>query len=245
MSIQETIAQKLATIAANSPRVYAAGEANGINAFFDDYLQNGTRTNFVGAFSGKGWTNTAFKPNHNITAIGNASYMFYTSAISGDLVQILQDLGITLSTTGVTNATQLFGSATAITRLGVIDISSATNTTGAFAFLTDLETIDEIITSATTSYVSNTFASLPNLKNITFTGVIATNITLASPLLTAASLTSTVNALSATATGKTATFSTAAVNKAFETSAGANDGKTSAAWTALVGTKPNWSIAYA
>jgi hypothetical protein len=35
-----------------------------------------------------------------------------------------------------------------------------------------------------------------------------------------------------------------AVNKAFETSEGANDGKTSTEWETLIGTKTNWTIAY-
>ena len=51
--------------------------------------------------------------------------------------------------------------------------------------------------------------------------------------------------LTDTASGKTITFSKTAVNKAFETSAGANDGSTSAEWLALVGTKPNWTISLA
>ncbi len=61
--------------------------------------------------------------------------------------------------------------------------------------------------------------------------------------LSKASLTSAVNGLSSTAEGLTVSFSTTAVNKAFETSEGANDGSTSAEWTALANTKTNWTIA--
>ena len=51
-----------------------------------------------------------------------------------------------------------------------------------------------------------------------------------------------MNILSDTASGKTLTLSLTAVNNAFETSAGAKDGSTSAEWTALVDAKTNWTI---
>ena len=53
-----------------------------------------------------------------------------------------------------------------------------------------------------------------------------------------------VNAFSTTAT-ISATFSKVAVDKAFETSEGANDGSTSPEWLALVATRPNVTIALA
>ena len=63
--------------------------------------------------------------------------------------------------------------------------------------------------------------------------------------LNRASHESIVAALSTTTTGLTVTFSLAAVNKAFETSEGANDGSTSAEWEALKATRPNWGIGLA
>ena len=56
------------------------------------------------------------------------------------------------------------------------------------------------------------------------------------------SLASVINALSYTTTGLTVTLRLAAVNTAFETSAGAADGSTSEEWLALAATKPNWTI---
>ena len=52
-------------------------------------------------------------------------------------------------------------------------------------------------------------------------------------------------ALSTTTTGLTVTFSKTAVDKAFETAEGANDGSTSPEWLALVATRPNWGIGLA
>ena len=56
------------------------------------------------------------------------------------------------------------------------------------------------------------------------------------------SLASVINALSDTTTGLTVTLRLAAVNSAFETSAGAADGSTSDEWLALAATKSNWTI---
>ena len=56
------------------------------------------------------------------------------------------------------------------------------------------------------------------------------------------SITSIINALSDSTSGLSVTFSKIAVDKAFETSNGANDGSASAEWNALKATKPNWII---
>ena len=57
-----------------------------------------------------------------------------------------------------------------------------------------------------------------------------------------ANTTSVINALSDTASGQTLTLNITAVNKAFETAAGAADGSTSTEFAALVATKTNWTI---
>jgi hypothetical protein len=73
--------------------------------------------------------------------------------------------------------------------------------------------------------------------------VIAANIEFAqSKNLTRASIESIVNALSTTTSGKTVTFSRAAVNKAYETSEGANDGADSPEWYSLIDTRSNWTF---
>lgn len=63
--------------------------------------------------------------------------------------------------------------------------------------------------------------------------------------LNKASITSVINCLDITKTGQSVTLSLTAVNNAFETSSGAADGSTSAEWTALVATRPNWTISLA
>lgn len=63
-----------------------------------------------------------------------------------------------------------------------------------------------------------------------------------STLLSKASFESVVGALSTETSGLSITVSKTAVNKAFETSAGANDGSTSAEWENLIAPKTNWTI---
>ena len=82
-----------------------------------------------------------------------------------------------------------------------------------------------------------------NLENIIFEGEIGKEIDIQhSHKLTKASITSIINALSSTTSGLSVTLSKTAVNTAFETSTGANNGSISTEWSALVATKTNWTI---
>ena len=107
-----------------------------------------------------------------------------------------------------------------------------------------LKTIPEITSWLKVLLILVAFQNLKALEDLTVTGVIGGdgfNVQW-STLLSKASITSIINALSSTTTGLTVTLSLAAVNKAFETSTGANNGSTSTAWTTLIATKTNWTI---
>ena len=91
---------------------------------------------------------------------------------------------------------------------------------------------------------SNMFYSCSALTNLTIAGSINTsgmNLKSATKL-SKASITSVVNALSASASGKSITFSKTAIDSAFETSSGAADGSPSDEWLNLIATKSNWTI---
>lgn len=126
-----------------------------------------------------------------------------------------------------------------------IDISEATATVNMFRLAMSMKTVRKLIVSENTTY-NMTFATMRALENITFEGVIGQNgMSFAnSPLLTKASLTNIVEHTSTTAT-ITITLSLKAVNKAFETSEGANDGSTNAEWLTLIGTRENVTITLA
>lgn len=105
-----------------------------------------------------------------------------------------------------------------------------------------LHTIKKITLESGT-IISNWFDYCTSLVNLTIEGTIGQNgFNVSWSPLSKASLISVINALSDTTTGLTVTLRLAAVNTAFETTAGAADGSTSDEWTALIATKPNWTI---
>lgn len=106
--------------------------------------------------------------------------------------------------------------------------------------LTTIQQLD--LTSG--SYINTMFTGCTSLVNLTMTGTIKSSGFNVSPCvkLSKDSITSVINALSSTTTGKSVTLSKTAVNTAFETSSGAGDGSTSEEWTTLIATKFNWTI---
>lgn len=105
-----------------------------------------------------------------------------------------------------------------------------------------LHTIEVVRCNESTTW-DTTFLNCTVLENVRFEGVIGKNVSFpTSNKLSKASITNVIEHLSPTATGQTATFAKDAVNKAFETSEGANDGSTSAEWNALIAPKSNWTI---
>lgn len=109
-----------------------------------------------------------------------------------------------------------------------------------------LESIDEFYPSTGTNKTgfNQTFSFCPLLKTVIFKSEIAQNgLDLSrSPLLDRYSLKSIINNLSSTTTGLSVTLSLTAVNKAYETSEGANDGSTSETWLFMTSAKTNWTI---
>ena len=253
-----SIAEKLQTIAENEQRVFDAGYAKGqaegggdnhYDLFWDSYQNNGEPTDYARAFSVAWKSLDIFKPKHNIIAT-NAYMMFSGFTLEIDLVDYFQKLGIILDTSRATNTNYMF-QASNVTRVGVIDFSGSTGSKpldNAFAQCRKLVTIDKIIPKeGSAGAFGGTFNNCTALKNLTIEGEIKSNgLDLQySTKLSNASITSIINALSTTTSGLTVTLSTAAVNKAFETSEGANDGIESAEWKNLKETKSNWNIGYA
>ena len=230
-------------MAAGVSCVYDAGKQAQEDAFWDAYQQNGTRTDYQGAFGGLGWTNEVFKPKYDI-ATTNAAYMFRLSGISGDLVEILNNLGVTLDFSKTANFAETFSNCYNLTRVGVIDISKATYATNMFTQCTNLKTIDKLIVSEST--VLSAFpGAVRALENLTIEGTIGKsgmNLSYAVKL-NKASIISVINALSATTSGLSITLSKTAVDDAFYDEDGEGAiGSESLEWATLIGTKSNWTI---
>ena len=115
-----------------------------------------------------------------------------------------------------------------------------------FADTPKLKTIKNLVLDSGQTY-SYTFLNATALENINITGVIGKTISFSeSSKLTKASIASIVNAL-AFWQGATLTLSKVAVDKAFESADGANDGSTSQEWINLISSKSNqynglWTI---
>ena len=225
--------------------VYEAGKKSEHGTFWDVCQNYGNRTDYSNAFGGQGWRPDNFKPKYDIRPT-NAYMMFRAFGFADDysykdLEKHLQDLGVVLDFSNCTNLQYAFQMAS-MARLGKVDLSKCTSTSNLFAYSTIYE-IDEIVFSENTQ-IDGIFIDCGALVKVKFSGVIASNgLNLQwSKSLDKASITSVVNVFSTTTSGLTATLSQTAVDKAFETSAGANDGSASAEWQALKATRPNVTI---
>lgn len=187
--------------------VHEAGKAEGVKSeydrFWDEYQTNGNRRNYSSAFSGLAWNDNTYNPKYPII---------------------------------VTNiATMLFSNATMITDTKVpITIDSA-NQTSVFNGMTRLKTIPSIKVTSKVTF-SAWFNNCTELERIIFTedsviGQSGLDLSMATKL-DEDSITSVINALSTTTTGKSVTLSKTAVNKVFTTDE----------WKALTDTRTNWTI---
>lgn len=249
--LMSTISEKLSIIANKLLEAYNNGKKSQYDSFWDSYQNNGKETLYRYAFAGNGWKTENFKPKYSIKPT-NATNMFFVSNINVSLIDLCNELGITMDFSKCTNFQGAFQSSK-ITEIGILDMSlnTAASTT-IFHSATYLEKIQEIILSTKTAGInwqasasSTMFHNCSKLKYIRFSGEgkINTNITFQfSPLLEKDSIVSIINALDPTITGKIATFSKVSVDKAFESSVNANDGSVSNEWNTLKSSKSNWSF---
>lgn len=215
---------------------YQEGKQAEYDAFWDAYQQGGNRTDYQQAFVFVGWIIDTFKPKYNMQPI-NANSMFYqfnasTSAI--DLVSVLEELGVELDFSKTTNINYCFQNAK-IKHIGIVDLSSVINVNTVFANTYWLNKIDKIIVNENNVFDNNCFLN-SEVKDITFEGVLTSNLRIVSPL-NKASIESLIGILSNNASGKTLTLKSSAVTNAFGST-------TAQEWTNLITPKQNagWTI---
>lgn len=153
--------------------------------FWDAYQDNGNRVDYSTAFGGVGWNNDTFKPRYNIQPT-NAYMMFRNTAIEGDLVEMLDNLGITLDFSKTINTGYIFNNANRLTRIGVIDLTGSTNTIkgdNTFVGCTSLVRIEKIVVDEGTNYGTNFIRNCPALEYVGFEGVIANSLAIKESLL--------------------------------------------------------------
>lgn len=230
---------------------YAEGESKGFengakseyDTFWDNYQDNGNRTDYSYMFGGAGWTEKTFKPKYSMGKITNGDYMFRSCAVTGSLTEILNKLGLELVFEHK-YMVQLFEIAhfSEITfNFAEVGLNPST-LNRVFYGLPNLESLTINRLRADCSYASPLLYN-HKLTNLTINGTIGKNgFSVQHSPLNKASLINVINALSTTTSGLTVTLNLASVNKAFETSEGANDGSLSQEWKDLIATKPNWTV---
>lgn len=237
--VENNISQNLIKIAENPQKVFDAGARKEHNAFWDAYQDRGNRRNYVTGFAGAGWTVDTFKPKYNIIPQNNSNTMFQSSAIKGNLKDILDDLGVVLDLSNVTRFQYGFSS-TKFTGLGVIDLSKTDNrTTYVFYDSSSLVSIEKLIVSENNPTFANWFDGCTALTDIAVEGTIAKSVDIHwSTGLSFVSLDSIVGALSKTVSGQTITLPTTA-RETYD------NATISGSWDALVSAHSNWTFAYA
>ncbi|MBE6584771.1 MAG: hypothetical protein E7649_07370 [Ruminococcaceae bacterium] len=253
MNEKNTVFDTISEISSNVPKVYEAGYAKGekegydagakseYDAFWDAYQNKGDKREYYFCFSGTAWNDKTFKPKYDITMTHSGIYTFAYNAVT-DIAESLNGCGVSLDTSGVKNASYLFYAARTKS-LPVIDLSTATNLTYAFADNGWLERIEKLVFSSNITTTSQCFTGCKKLKDVAFEGEMISSLSMSScEVLSADSIASLFGCLSDSASGKKLTLSKAAVDKGFEINEGANDGSGATVWLMLVDSKPNWTI---
>ena len=209
--------------------------------FWDAYQLNRQSDDYGSAFAGYGWKNENFKPKYDIAG-KNMNQIFVNSSIQGDLVEILAECGVEISFVNTVYPSLSYAfAATQFTKVGVLDFTKYTSLQSIFSNSIYLETIDEMIVAADTTF-SNVFNNTKALTNLKISGTIGQdgfNVQW-SPLLTTASLLSILTALSkdsSIANGKTVTFNSA--------SKAVIEADTACSEQLALAVSAGWTIAYA
>ena len=234
-------------IAEGVEEVYTVGVEQGKqaehDAFWDALQDNGHRKSYYYAFSR--WADEIFYPEYDIKPT-SASGIFANSQIV-DMTQRLKDCGVTLDLSAVTKEmTGAFQYSTSLKRLPVINVANCRSVPDLFGGCSSLEEVEKLVLNNDgTQSLRSAFQGCSNLVTINIEGAIGGTDPVKfqySPKLSKASIESIIQHLSKTTERQLLTLSVDAVNKAFETTTGANDGETSDAWKELIATKSNWTI---
>lgn len=224
---------------------YNKGQTEGVDAFrtviWNGIQQSGARTDYNYAF--RLWRNMGeiWKPIHDIKPT-TASYMFYNAQGISNLPELCKELGITIDFANSTGMTQ-FGAYSSITHLGTVDVRKVTSgLTSGLANMTALVQVHLIIKDDGSQNINGCFSGCSQLAELTIEGGIKTTTSFGACPLNKASIENVFDVLLGSASGQTVTFKKTAVNVAFETSEGANDGSTSDEWNSLVASKPSWTV---
>ena len=213
--------------------------------FMDIHQDYGNRTEYNGAFSGRGWTTELLKFKYNIVPT-NAYHMFYYNKHVRDIASLFYPTtSIIFDTSQCTNLDGFIQSADVVTHLPEISTISCKAINQFIHWNTLLKKVEKLILKSDGSQTfSNSFEGLMALEDILIEGKIGANINLSSSKkLKTASVVSIVEALYEGSSGKTLTLSKELVETKLEfPHTSAQSGITYNSWAELEGTKNNWNI---
>ena len=239
-----TIAEKLKLIADNEQLVFNAGKQEENDAFWNVVQQGGRRTAYDVAFCW--WDCEYLHPKYKVvpTYNGGARNMIYRCAKLKKIESAYFDLSQLpnpMATSG--GLGYLFGLCDELEEIEDVGLQPCYSL-GYFCYSDKKLKKIAVIRIAEETKVDDMLYHCPELEYVRIEGTIGQSglNLMHSTKLSRESIESIVNHLSDTAEGKSLTFSKAAVDKAFETSEGANDGASSQEWDSLEGLKMNWEI---
>ena len=242
----ETISQKLQKIAENTLKVYEAGVDVGrqaeYDAWWDSFTNFGSRRGYQNAFMY--WGSDYIRPNRKIVPVDTSTR---SSTFNRANIKAIEKEYFDFSQCprGTSNQQGWYYTFFSCPNLEVIEdvgIKNAYAFVATFSSSPKLHTIECIYPDADTRF-QETFDYCNALVNLRVNGVIGQPFDIHwSRKLSKESIVSIINALSDMTDILPITFSEAAVNKAFETSTGANDGSSSDEWDSLLFSKRNWVI---
>ena len=209
----------------------------GLLAFLNMLSNNNSRKNYYGAFASSNLDGYTFPYTIKPGDIGRMFYVYVGKKMPKNI-----DFSQATESTG--GYYQTFCWADILEEI-YFDAPAPTGQYNmTFSYCRKVKKVDRINVLEQTTF-SQAFLQCYELEEITIGGVIGQTVTFADCPLNKESIENIIGALSESASGKTLTLKLTAVQKAFETSEGANDGNTSGQWLALAATKSNWTITLA
>lgn len=153
------------------------------DTFWDEFQQNGERTEYAWAFYGSAWTDRVFKPKYDIKPTKSyANYLFNYASVT-DLTQILKDCEVTLDTSECTQLLNAFGGSklTHIPAISLAKCVTATSLSSVFYICYDLVRIEKLISNKDTQWYNNMFNGCWVLEHCPVEGEIGKSITINQP----------------------------------------------------------------
>lgn len=213
---QETDKLSLDDMAMSADRAFQEGFEMGIDflsltgspddAFWNRFQANGKRTDYSYAFSDGGWTDTLFKPRHDMN-VTTGEDMFLLSSSITNLRDIYDADGNARSMLfdSCTNFDRMFRACASLKYIGDITATSAEDLYQTFAVCRMLEEVGTLTVNENTTFTAS-FTGCVSLVTITFAGTVGNDLGIANSPLSKTSIESIVGCLSDEVTDKSKTL---------------------------------------